>query len=514
MNKETAVFRSLEIIENRIAEKLSVENISDSVYFSKYHYQRLFREIVGDSVMDYVMKRKLTLAGRELLETDATVLDIALKFGYDSHEGFTRSFKAYMGITPKEYRKYNLASISQNKINKIVIAKERLNMNYSKNTNEIIREFNDFIVKAKETAKNARKIAIPEYPAYARFWNTVADITDELTDNVKTVLERVTGAGEGADEITNLFQIMKMIDHNAFRMNMVACSASIHIARGTPPEHSESQQSLCRKYREFAFFTAKKSVTVYELLKELSALIFDDMRKTASEKIQAFDSQCKAVIKKITGYNYLKEELAAFSNKISSMSCKEITVKNLEDWLLQLEGLSFAVLLDVSLRGSGTNKTLYDDLIMLKNNFSETVDFFKTLAKLESDSKSLTPPPTLAHGHLMIREDIVFMGNILLFYAKAEVADEKLGKFLSDEQKDAFNSIFNKMSEGLQFTSKSTEVSAYKKVAGIFQEIYESMERESNKIELNGSLLVITQEFKSFAEKLRALAEDVEAQKN
>ena len=80
MNKETAVFRSLEMIEKRIAEKLTVENISDSVYFSKYHYQRLFREIVGESVMDYVMKRKLTLAGRELLETNATILDIALKF--------------------------------------------------------------------------------------------------------------------------------------------------------------------------------------------------------------------------------------------------------------------------------------------------------------------------------------------------------------------------------------------------------------------------------------------------
>ena len=76
-----SVFRSIEIIENQILKKLSVEHIASSVYFSKYHYQRIFRETVGDSVMGYVTKRKLTLAGKALLETQMTILDIALKCG-------------------------------------------------------------------------------------------------------------------------------------------------------------------------------------------------------------------------------------------------------------------------------------------------------------------------------------------------------------------------------------------------------------------------------------------------
>ena len=99
------ISRSLEIIESQISEKLTVEYIASRVYFSKFHYQRLFRETVGDSVMEYVTKRKLTLAGQELLETDAAIVDIAEKFGYDSREGFSRSFKAHMGVTPGEYRK-------------------------------------------------------------------------------------------------------------------------------------------------------------------------------------------------------------------------------------------------------------------------------------------------------------------------------------------------------------------------------------------------------------------------
>jgi AraC family transcriptional regulator len=83
MKSEMPILQSIEIIENRISEKLTVKNIADSVHFSQYHYGRLFRELIGESVMDYVIKRKLTLAGKELMETNATILDIALKYGYD-----------------------------------------------------------------------------------------------------------------------------------------------------------------------------------------------------------------------------------------------------------------------------------------------------------------------------------------------------------------------------------------------------------------------------------------------
>ena len=99
---EQSVFRSIELIERNISEKLTVENIARSVHFSKFHYQRLFREIVGDSVMGYVTKRKLSLAGKALIETDMPIVNVAMEFGFDTHEGFTRSFKAYMGVTPTQ----------------------------------------------------------------------------------------------------------------------------------------------------------------------------------------------------------------------------------------------------------------------------------------------------------------------------------------------------------------------------------------------------------------------------
>ncbi len=102
MSNTDAVIRSLEIIERCISEKLTAEDIAGGVFFSKYHYQRMFRDIVGEGVMEYVKKRRLTLAGTELVQTDASVLDTALKFGYGSHEAFTRAFKSYMGVTPSD----------------------------------------------------------------------------------------------------------------------------------------------------------------------------------------------------------------------------------------------------------------------------------------------------------------------------------------------------------------------------------------------------------------------------
>ncbi|RAZ93630.1 hypothetical protein DK853_39290, partial [Klebsiella oxytoca] len=77
--------------------------------------------------MRYVTRRRLTLAAGELASDEAaTVLEIALKYGYDTHEGFTRSFRAYMGINPTAYRKYHCIVSSP------TMQKERCAMMYSK----------------------------------------------------------------------------------------------------------------------------------------------------------------------------------------------------------------------------------------------------------------------------------------------------------------------------------------------------------------------------------------------
>ncbi|MCL1795853.1 MAG: helix-turn-helix domain-containing protein [Clostridia bacterium] len=65
-------------------------------------FQRIFIFVSGISISDYVRKRKLTLAARELINSDISVIDVAVKYGFNSHSSFTRAFKEHHGITPSE----------------------------------------------------------------------------------------------------------------------------------------------------------------------------------------------------------------------------------------------------------------------------------------------------------------------------------------------------------------------------------------------------------------------------
>ncbi|MDE7281410.1 MAG: AraC family transcriptional regulator, partial [Ruminiclostridium sp.] len=220
MDKENTVFRSLAIIEENIREKLTVEALAESVHFSKYHYQRIFKEIVGHSVMRYVTRRRLALAAEELINTDNSILDIALIYGYDSHEGFSRSFKACMGIAPKEYRKYRpLVGFPLN-----IHLKEKSAMLYPKTADEIISELNRLIVQSEETAEYLRKNNDPHSDTirfYSDFWEHISAKTDALAKTLSGVLKRITDEEKRPDEITARFILIKTVEDAVIQLNLI-----------------------------------------------------------------------------------------------------------------------------------------------------------------------------------------------------------------------------------------------------------------------------------------------------
>lgn len=108
MKNSNTIDDSIDFIESRLTESIDISELAQQAFFSKTHYQRLFRATVGEPVMEYVKNRRLQLACRDVRAGSTAILDIALKYGYVSHEGFTRAFKAYFGVTPSEYRKYSI----------------------------------------------------------------------------------------------------------------------------------------------------------------------------------------------------------------------------------------------------------------------------------------------------------------------------------------------------------------------------------------------------------------------
>lgn len=91
-------------IKNNDDEALSLSYLSRMLGYSEFYMSRKFREISGMQFRDYLRYRRLAFALKELRDTENGILDIALKYGFSSHEAFTRAFKEAYGLTPSEYR--------------------------------------------------------------------------------------------------------------------------------------------------------------------------------------------------------------------------------------------------------------------------------------------------------------------------------------------------------------------------------------------------------------------------
>lgn len=83
---------------------LTLSYLAGKLGYSEYHVSKKFREISGMRLRDYLRCRKLAFALKDIRDTKDGILDIALRYGFSSHEAFTRAFKEAYGISPREYR--------------------------------------------------------------------------------------------------------------------------------------------------------------------------------------------------------------------------------------------------------------------------------------------------------------------------------------------------------------------------------------------------------------------------
>ena len=99
----------VDYVEDNITEDINLKHLAAIAYCSSYNFQRMFVFITGVSIAEYIRRRRLTLAALELQQSDVKIIDLALKFGYESPTSFTRAFQTVHGITPSEAKKSNIA---------------------------------------------------------------------------------------------------------------------------------------------------------------------------------------------------------------------------------------------------------------------------------------------------------------------------------------------------------------------------------------------------------------------
>lgn len=100
MEWSECISKAISYIEDHITEELTIKDISKEAMVSPYYFQKGFAMLCGFTVGEYIKKRRLAVAGMELISTDRKIIDIALQYGYDSPDGFTRAFTRFHGATP------------------------------------------------------------------------------------------------------------------------------------------------------------------------------------------------------------------------------------------------------------------------------------------------------------------------------------------------------------------------------------------------------------------------------
>ena len=105
MNWIQGIQRAIDYVEANITEEIDFEEVARQAYSSPFHFQRVFGIMCGYSLGDYIRMRRLSLAGEELSRGNAKIIDVAVKYGYDTSESFSRAFTRFHGIAPSEAKR-------------------------------------------------------------------------------------------------------------------------------------------------------------------------------------------------------------------------------------------------------------------------------------------------------------------------------------------------------------------------------------------------------------------------
>ncbi len=104
MNYYILIWSVCTFVESHVREEIPMEELVRQTGFSLAHIRDVFRKYTGKPLSRYVQERRIACAARELLDTDRTILDIAVQYGFSGRTVFSRAFRRYTDYTPSQFR--------------------------------------------------------------------------------------------------------------------------------------------------------------------------------------------------------------------------------------------------------------------------------------------------------------------------------------------------------------------------------------------------------------------------
>ena len=176
----TGIQNAINYIEEHLTEEINYDKVAEEAACSSFYFQRIFGVLCDISLGEYIRNRRLTLAGNELNVSDIKVIDIALKYGYESPESFTRAFSKFHGITPSEAKKNGSKLKSFSRLSVKITLSGGYMMDYKiveKEAFEIIEK-----VEAHSIENDINAKSIPDFWTKSHNDGTVKTLLENTTD--------------------------------------------------------------------------------------------------------------------------------------------------------------------------------------------------------------------------------------------------------------------------------------------------------------------------------------------
>ena len=193
--------QAMEHIERHLDQPVDVAELARIAVTSEYHFRRLFSALAGIPLSEYVRRRRLTVAGAEVLAGEESLLDIAVRWGYGSNEAFARAFRAVHGIGPSEARRTGAALHAQPRMSFRLVVEGSTSMRYR-------------IVEKDEFRLVGRKARVPLVhegmnPAIVAFIRSIdqetvrrmAELSDQEPRGIVNVSDDLAGSREEGTEL-------------------------------------------------------------------------------------------------------------------------------------------------------------------------------------------------------------------------------------------------------------------------------------------------------------------------
>ena len=271
MNYINEMQKAIDYIEDNLDKDINFEKVSKEVGMSSFYFHRIFTAIIGISPTAYIRNRRLTVAAQEISKSNENIVDIAFKYGFESHEAFSRAFKNFHGVVPK------LAKTDGNEFKNF----SRANLEIEVNTNNVL----NYRIESKDVIRVAalfRKFNLDNKNEVPEYWNEMKKngILDNISDSynknllgicigTQNAFEYRYGIGievEGTEDIKSTGDIETK--HGMKVVEIPKCSWVVFRSEGQ--DEKDINELWTRIYKEF-FITSS-----YKQCMDIDFELYDD----------------------------------------------------------------------------------------------------------------------------------------------------------------------------------------------------------------------------------------------